>query len=168
MKKYLLKLSSIVSVLTLFLSNAVFATSKTSQDVLKDLESLDYNNLNAETLMPFVFAYGIGLLILVIIWLCLCIPYMKKIHQPIWKLFIPFYNTYVVYSAGGGGLGALALIAPIVVAFFLAPLSILVTPVLNILLSKRFTNYKGNYLALFLVALFGPLNIGLGNHQYRG
>ena len=63
MKKYLLKLLSVVSVLTLFLNNAVFATSKTSQDVLKDIESLDYNNLNAETLIYNNFYYNIMLFI---------------------------------------------------------------------------------------------------------
>ena len=98
----------------------------------------------------------------------LYIPYMKKIHQPIWKGFIPVYNSIVIYGVAGGGLGILSIIAPILVGFFLPPLAILVGPVLNIILSQKFTNYKGNYLAYLWVILFGPIVIGFGNHQYKG
>lgn len=168
MKKIFFKALSVVSLFTLLLNNIVFATSKTSQDVLKDIESLDYNNLNVETLMPLILAHGVFILIFIIVSSCLYIPYMKKIHQPIWKVFIPFYSNYVVYNVGGNGLGILSIVAPILAGLFLPPLAFLATPVLNILLSQKFTNYKGNYLALFLVFLFGPIAIGLGNHQYKG
>ncbi len=168
MKKIFFKLLSVVSVLTLFLNNVVFATSKTSQNVLKDIENLDYNNLNVETLMPLILAYGIFVIILFIILGFLYIPYMKKIHQPIWKGFIPVYNSIVIYGVAGGGLGILSIIAPILVGLFLPPLAILVGPVLNIILSQKFTNYKGNYLAYLWVILVGPIAIGFGNHQYKG
>lgn len=169
MKKYLLKVLSIVSALTFFLNNVVFAKSKVSTDQLvKDLESIDYNNLNAETLMPLLLAYGIFIIIFIVILCCLYIPYMKKIHQPLWKVFIPFYNNYVIYNVGGNGLGILSIIAPILVGLFLPPLAIFVTPVLNILLTQKFTNYNKNYVALFLAFIFGPIAIGFGNHQYKG
>lgn len=168
--KKILKIGLSVLSTTLFIvlncCFSVFAATKNTN--YSDLTNIDYSSLTQEDVMSVLAIYGIFILVIFVIAVLLCIPYMKKIHQPIWKVFIPIYGEYVIYSAGGNGLGLLYVVGSLISAFFMPILTPLLVPICNFLLTKKFTNYENNYFAVFLAIVFGPLAIGFGNHNYKG
>jgi len=183
MKNKILKTISILPLFLIGIFSSVFASSITEQ-FTKDFNRQVGSNYTPEEIITglkylmsehpeYIVFLGVIILIIYIVICCLYIPYMKKIHQPIWKVFVPGYNEYVVYNAGGGGLGIVAIVGPILLSLFLqypasTILPFLATAVLNVILAQKFTNYKGNYLAYLWLILFGPIAIGFGNHQYKG
>ena len=169
--------------LTLFLitiCNFAFATSKNIGNASKEVDSiLQGFNLgsgqNFSNLGQVISSYNPIVLVLcliisiVIIQLIAFGPAMRKINQPLWKALIPFYGIYVYYNSAN--LGAFVFVAPILINLFVpgaAFLSPIFTGICNLLMSKKFTNYEGNYMALLFLFIFGPWNIAFGNHNYKG
>lgn len=169
--------------LTLFLitiCNFAFAASKNIGNVSKEVDPIlqgfnlgsgqNFNNweqvINSYNPIVLVLSLLIGIAVVQLIEFG---PAMRKINQPLWKALIPFYGMYVYYNSAN--LGVFVFVAPVLIslfvpgAAFLAPIS---TKICDLLMSKKFTNYEGNYMALLFLFIFGPWNIAFGNHNYKG